>query len=47
MNSDEDGKANFRGFYGKYDVELNVDGKIITKEIRLTKKAKRKFEFEI
>lgn len=47
LNSDEDGKANFRGFYGKYDVELNVDGKIITKEIRLTKKAKRKFEFEI
>lgn len=45
--SDSDGEANFKGFYGKYDVELEVNGKIVAKEINLTKKSGKKFEIVI
>ena len=47
ITSDADGEANFKGFYGKYDVELEVNGKTITKEINFTKKSKNQFEIEI
>ena len=47
ITSDADGEANFKGFYGKYDVKLEVNGKTITKEINFTKKSKNQFEIEI
>ena len=42
--TNELGNALFRGFYGKYDVEIEVDGKIITKEINLSKNSENVFE---
>lgn len=47
ITSDADGEATFKGFYGKYDVELEVNGKTITKEINLSKKLKKQFEIVI
>ena len=37
ITTDEDGKTYFRGFYGKYDVEVEKDGKTYTNEISLSK----------
>ena len=45
--TDKDGKASFKGFFGKYDVEITVGGKVITKEINLMKKGKREFKLEV
>lgn len=45
--TDKSGNANFRGFYGKYDVEIEINGKIITKEINLSKSRKNVFEIMI
>ena len=42
-----DGEASFRGFYGEYDVEIEVDGKIINKKINLSKKGKKQFLIEV
>ena len=36
--SDENGEFSFRGFYGKYDLEITVDGKSVTKEFNLSSK---------
>lgn len=36
--SDEKGSVDFRGFYGKYDLEITKDGKTVTKEIDLSSK---------
>ena len=36
--SDENGSFDFRGFYGKYDLEITKDGKTVTKEIDLSSK---------
>lgn len=47
ITSDADGEATFKGFYGKYDVEIEVNGKTITKEINFLKKSKKKFEIVI
>ncbi len=38
--TDENGNLNFRGFYGKYDLEITKDGKTFTKEIDISSKAK-------
>ena len=45
--TNESGNAIFRGFYGKYDVEIEVDGKIIIKEIELSKNSENIFEIMI
>ena len=45
--TDKDGKASFKGFFGKYDVEITVGDKVITKEINLMKKGKREFKLEV
>ena len=37
------GTCQFKGFYGKYDMEVTVDGKTTTQEIRLSKDAFNKF----
>lgn len=42
--SDESGNVRFKGYYGKYDVEINIDGKTVTNEIIFTKKSGNKFE---
>ena len=39
--TDADGNAEFRGFYGKYDVE--IDGKKIAAELDLSKKSANEF----
>lgn len=45
--TDNNGNIRFKGFYGKYDIEIETDGKIITKEIELYKKGKNKFEITL
>ncbi len=45
-DTDDEGALSFKGFYGKYDVEITVDGKTVTKEIDFKKKA-RTNRFEI
>ena len=47
ITSDSDGMASFKGFYGKYDVDLEIDGKKTVKEINLSKKSEKKFEIVI
>ena len=47
ITSDADGEATFKGFYGKYDLELKIDGKKIKKEINHSKKSKKEFEIVI
>lgn len=37
--SDENGKVDFRGFYGDYDIEIEADGKTIRKTISLSSKS--------
>jgi hypothetical protein len=38
--TDAEGKAQFRGFYGNYDVAVTVDGKTTAKTLNLSKKNK-------
>ena len=41
------GEFKFRGFYGKYDIEIEQNGKVITKEIKLSKNRRNIFEIKI
>lgn len=41
--TDRNGTAGFKGFYGKYDVEIEIDGKTVVKEINLMNKGKNEF----
>lgn len=45
--TDTNGVASFRGFYGKYDAEVEIDGVTVTKEINLSKNGDREFEITI
>ena len=45
--TNERGEADFRGFYGKYDIEIEVDGKIVKKEIYFSKKNEKNFTIVI
>lgn len=47
MNSSAEGIVKFRGFYGEYDVEVEVDGKIIKDTIKLTTKTNNEFVINI
>lgn len=47
MNSDKDGKAKFKGFFGNYDIQISSGEKTVNKTIRLQSKAKNKFTVEI
>ena len=47
ITSDENGKVSFKGFYGKYDVELEVDGRKEKREISFYKKSPKSFEIVI
>jgi len=42
--TDENGKTRFKGFYGNYKLTFEVDGKMIEKEINLSKKATNYFK---
>ncbi|MGM9626409.1 MAG: endo-1,4-beta-xylanase [Eubacteriales bacterium] len=44
---DEDGWGAFRGFYGKYDVEITADGKKTKSEIHVTKNSRNRFRIVI
>ena len=35
VTTDKDGKATFRGFYGDYELQMEIDGKTVTKQISL------------
>ena len=39
----ENGVANFRGFFGKYEIEITANGKVWTEEIDLSKKSENLF----
>ena len=41
------GKAQFKGFFGKYEITVEKDGKTVTKEIDLSKKGRDKFVLTI
>ena len=47
ISTDGSGNAIFRGFYGTYDVEIEIGGKSITKEIDFSKKSENVFEIVI
>lgn len=44
FKADANGIAGFRGFYGKYDVEITINGKTVKEEINLSKNLDNKFE---
>ena len=45
--TNENGKTSFRGFYGKYNLKIECDGKVIEKEINLSAKSSNIFSLEI
>ena len=46
-DSNADGKASFKGFYGEYKLTVNHNGQTVEKEINLSKKAPRKFRISL
>ncbi|MBO5369963.1 MAG: endo-1,4-beta-xylanase, partial [Clostridia bacterium] len=40
----DDGTACFKGFYGDYDLQIETDGKVVEKTVKLYSKGKNKFE---
>ena len=44
LTADKDGAAKFKGFYGKYDVKIEVGGKTVNREISLRKTGRNHFE---
>ena len=46
-STDADGKAQFKGFYGDYDVTITVGGKTETRTLNLYSKGKNNFEIVI
>lgn len=47
LTCDNGGYGAFRGFFGRYDVEIEVDGKITKTELHLTKKSENRFRIVI
>jgi hypothetical protein len=43
MSTNGMGKAQFKGFFGKYEITVEANGKTVTKEIDLSKKGRDKF----
>lgn len=44
LRTDQSGKAQFRGFYGEYEVNITVDGKSVTKKIDLSSNKSNTFD---
>ena len=47
VTANESGKAQFKGFFGTYEVTVECDGKTVTREISLAKKGKPNFELTV
>lgn len=47
ISTDKCGKASFKGFYGKYDLKIEIGGVITEKEITLSSKLRNSFCVEI
>ena len=47
LTTDNGGVACFKGFYGTYDVEVEASGKIIKKQINLSKSGEKEFSIEV
>ena len=47
MVTKDNGKAIFKGFYGEYDVEIEIGGKIVNRKINLSAKGKKEFDIEV
>jgi len=47
ITTNSDGKTKFKGFYGEYDVEITIDGKVLNKKINLMSKSKNEFNIEV
>ncbi len=47
FETDSSGYAPFKGFFGEYDVEINVNGITLNHRINLSKGAKNEFEFTV
>ena len=45
--ADENGACAFRGFYGQYDLEIEVDGKTFKRSAGLSSKRDNKFTIEL
>ena len=45
--SDDDGSATFRGFYGDYDVRVEINGRTVEKTISLSKGKTSEFIIEV
>ncbi len=45
--TDENGKTEFRGFYGEYDVQIDTDGGVETKTVKLSKNGENNFTLVI
>ena len=41
--TDDSGSADFRGFYGDYDVEIETDGRVERRSVKLSKKGENSF----
>ncbi len=47
MITDDEGEISFRGFYGEYNVNVEVNGKLITKTVKLSKNADNNFKIKL
>lgn len=47
INTDENGNARFRGYYGKYTITVKYNGKSVEKEINLTKNGNNTFIIQL
>ena len=47
IETNADGEVDFKGFFGEYDVEINVDGKTVNKNINFMKKGYNDFTVEL
>jgi endo-1,4-beta-xylanase len=47
ISSDSNGNVSFRGFFGKYKIIVSYNGKLIVREINLTKAGKNKFVIQL
>ena len=47
ITTDDNGTARFKGFYGKYDITFELNGKTYTKEIYCSKSKKNEFDITL
>ncbi len=47
MKTDDKGQVQFRGFYGEYNVTIDVHGKFVTKKVKISKKSDNDIEIRL